>query len=130
MFDKGKSQFLPFIITVLAVMFTNLIQGVFIGILVALFFILKANLQRAVIVVNSEGNYLIKFSKDVTFMHKASLRNALLKVPNNTRLLIDGTKSHFMDEDVLETIDDFKETAKIKNIEIEMMGISLKDKTN
>ena len=63
-------------------------------------------------------------------MHKASLRNALLKVPNNTRLLIDGTKSHFMDEDVLETIDDFKETAKIKNIEIEMMGISLKDKTN
>lgn len=128
MFNKEKSQFLPFLITVIAVMFTNLIQGVFIGILVALFFILKANLTRAVIIVNSDGNYLIKFSKDVSFMHKASLRNALVKVPNDTRLLIDGTKSHFMDEDIVETIEDFIESAKTKNIEVEITGIKLKEK--
>jgi MFS superfamily sulfate permease-like transporter len=104
------------------------LQGVFLGIAVALFFILKTNFQRAVIAVHSEDNYLIKFSKDVSFMHKASLRNALANVPNDTRLLIDGTKSHFMDEDIVETIEDFIEMARIKNIEVEITGIKIKEK--
>ena len=128
MYAKGTSQFYPFLITVLAILFTNLLQGVFLGIAVALFFILKTNFQRAVIAVHSEDNYLIKFSKDVSFMHKASLRNALARVPNDTRLLIDGTKSHFMDEDIVETIEDFIEMAKIKNIEVEITGIKIKAK--
>jgi anti-anti-sigma regulatory factor len=62
-------------------------------------------------------------------MHKASLRHELVKVPNDTRLLIDGTKSHFIDEDIVETIEDFMETAKTKNIEVEITGIKIKDKT-
>jgi len=129
MFKKGYSQFLPFIVTVIAILFTNLLQGVFLGIAVALFFILKTNFQRAFITVNSEGNYLIKFSKDVSFMHKASLRTALMNVPNDTHLLIDGTKSQFMDEDIIETIEDFIELAKTKNIETEITGIKLKAKS-
>ncbi len=129
MYAKGISQFYPFIITVVAILFTNLLQGVFLGIAVALFFILKTNFQRAVIAVHSEDNYLIKFSKDVSFMHKASLRNALANVPNDTRLLIDGKKSHFMDDDIIETIEDFIQIAKIKNIEIEIIGIKTKEKT-
>jgi MFS superfamily sulfate permease-like transporter len=129
MYSKGFSQFLPFIITVIAILFTNLLQGVFLGIVVALFFILKTNFQKAVISVHSEDNYLIKFSKDVSFMHKASIRNALAKVPNDTRLLIDGTKSHFIDEDIIETIEDFVEMAKTKNIDVEISGIKVKEKT-
>jgi MFS superfamily sulfate permease-like transporter len=129
MYSKGYGQFFPFIVTVVAILFTNLLQGVFLGIVVAVFFILKTNFQRAVIAVHSEDNYLIKFSKDVSFMHKASLRHELVKVPNDTRLLIDGTKSHFIDEDIVETIEDFMETAKTKNIEVEITGIKIKDKT-
>lgn len=129
MYTKGYSQFFPFVATVVAILFTNLLQGVFLGIVVAVFFILKANSQRAIIAVHSEDYYLIKFSKDVSFVHKASLRHELVKVPNDTRLLIDGTKSHFIDEDILETIEDFMETAKTKNIEVEVTGIKIKDKT-
>jgi MFS superfamily sulfate permease-like transporter len=129
MYAKGKSQFYPFLVTILAILFTNLLQGVFLGIGVALFFILKSNFQKAIIAVHSEDNYLIKFSKDVSFMHKASLRHELVKVPNDTRLLIDGTKSQFMDADIIETIEDFIETAKIKNIEVEITGIKLKEKS-
>jgi MFS superfamily sulfate permease-like transporter len=110
MYAKGYSQFFPFIVTVVAILFTNLLQGVFLGIIVAVFYILKTNSQRA-------------------FMHKASLRHELVKVPSDTRLLIDGTKSHFIDEDILETIEDFMETAKTKNIEVEITGITLKEKT-
>ena len=53
---------------------------------------------------------------------------ALKKIPNDARLLIDGTKSQFIDEDILETLEDFRETAITKNIEIDITGIKLKDK--
>jgi len=129
MYAKGISQFFPFIVTIIAILFTNLLQGVLMGIVVALFFILKTNFKRAIIAVNSEGNYLIKFSKDVSFMHKASIRQALANVPNDTRLLIDGSKSQFVDEDIIETIEDFIEMAKIKNIEVDVTGIKLKEKS-
>jgi MFS superfamily sulfate permease-like transporter len=125
MYEKGFSQFFPFMVTVIAILFTNLLQGVFLGIVVALFFILKTNFHSAVIAVSSEGNYLIKFSKDVSFMHKAAIRNALANVPKETRLLIDGTKSRFIDEDIIETIEDYLELAKTKNIDVETKGIKL-----
>lgn len=129
MYAKGGSQFFPFIVTVLAILFTNLLQGVFLGIVVALFFILKTNFHRAVITVHDEENYLIKFSKDVSFMHKASVRNAFAKVPHDTRLMIDGSKSQFIDDDIIETIEDFMVMAKLKNIEVELKGLKIKEKT-
>jgi len=129
MYAKGSSQFFPFAVTIVAILFTDLLKGVFLGIVIALFFILKTNFQKPFITVHSEDNYLIKFSKDVSFMHKASLRNALVNVPNDTRLLIDGSKSHFIDEDILETIEDYIETAKSKHIEVEITGIKAREKT-
>lgn len=129
LFAKGYSQFLPFIITILAILFTNLLQGVFIGIIVALFFILKTNFQQAIVSVSSEDNHLIKFSKDVSFMHKASLRHALSDIPENTQLVIDGTKSHFIDEDIIETIEDFIVSAKSKHIQVDVVGIKLKERS-
>jgi MFS superfamily sulfate permease-like transporter len=128
MYKKGIAQFLPFIVTIIAVTFTNLLQGVFLGIVVAIFFILKTNFQKAIIVVSSEENFLLKFTKDVSFLHKASLRQALGKIPANTRLVIDGVKANFMDADILETITDFTETAKAKNIEVELTGIKITEK--
>ena len=128
MYEKGRSQFLPFMLTVIAILFTNLLQGVLLGIVVAVFYILKTNFHRAVITVNLEDYYLIKFSKDVSFMHKASLRNALMKIPNHTRLLIDGTKSNFIDQDIIETIEDFMASAKAKHIDVNISGIKLSDK--
>lgn len=125
MYKKGTAQFLPFIVTILAVTFTNLLQGVFLGIVVAIFFILKTNFQKAIIVVSNEENFLLKFTKDVSFLHKASLRQALGKIPSDTRLVIDGVKANFMDADIRETISDFMETAKAKNIEVELTGIKI-----
>ncbi len=128
MYAKGNSQFFPFMVTVMAILFTNLLQGVLLGVVVALFYILKTNFHQAIISVNADDHYLIKFSKDVSFMHKASIRNALVKVPNDTQLLIDGTRSQFIDNDIIETIEDFIETAKSKHIEVEVKGIKIKTK--
>jgi len=128
MYQKGSSQFIPFVVTVLAVVFTNLLQGVFLGIVVSLFFILKTNFQKAIIVVSSEDNFLVKFTKDVSFMHKAALRNALVQIPESTKLVIDGSKAGFIDADIIDTVEDFIETAKSKHIDLNLVGIKVTEK--
>jgi MFS superfamily sulfate permease-like transporter len=125
MYKRGMSQFLPFVITILAVIFTDLLKGVCLGILVAIYFILKTNFQKAVILVSSEENYLIRFTKDVSFLHKNALRQALERIPEDTRLVIDGSKAQFMDEDIKEMVLDFTQTAKTKNIDVELKNIHL-----
>jgi len=125
MYKKGKDQFYPFLITVIAVVFTNLLLGVFIGILVAVFFILKSNFQESILVVNDGNNYLLKFTKDVTFLNKATLRDTFNDLPKDSLVTLDGTKSQFIDSDIRETIADFMETSKKKNIQVELKNIHL-----
>jgi MFS superfamily sulfate permease-like transporter len=125
MYRKGLSQFLPFIVTVTAVILTDLLQGVFWGILVAVFFILKTNFGKAAILVNSGSGYLLKLTKDVSFLNKSTLRNMFHTIPPNARVLIDGSQSKFIDHDIKETIHDFMESAKSKNITVELKNITL-----
>ena len=123
MYSRGLSQFLPFIITVLAVVFTNLLQGVFMGILVAVFFILKTNFRQAIILVSDNNNFLLRFTKDVSFLNKASLREIFHKIPADSTLIIDGSQANFVDQDIMESISDFVESSKIKNIQVELKNI-------
>ena len=120
MYGKGKVQFLPFIITIISILLTNLLAGIFIGILVSVFFVLKTNFKSAIILVNSDSQYLLKFTKDVSFVHKSILRNALEKIPDGASLMIDGSKSQFLDADIVETIDDFIKSAVTRNITVEI----------
>jgi MFS superfamily sulfate permease-like transporter len=123
MFKKGLSQFLPFIITVLAVIFTNLLLGVFLGIFVALFFILKTNFKEAIVVVNTDGSYLLKFTKDISFLNKGTIRNIFNEIPEYANVTIDGSQANFIDQDIRETIADFMETSKVKNIQVELKNL-------
>lgn len=123
MYQKGLSQFLPFIVTVAAVVFTNLLQGVFMGIMVAIFFILKSNFRKSIIVVNDKRNYLLRFTKDASFLNKATLREIFHRIPSDSSMIIDGSKAGFIDHDIKDLIADFVETSKIKNIKIELKNI-------
>src|SRR5436190_7873724 len=119
-FAKGKDQFLPFLATVVGILFTDLLVGIFFGALVSVFFVLKTNFRSAIILVNNDHQYLLKFTKDVSFVHKAALRKTLGKVPSNSSLMIDGSRSNFLDADIIETIDDFINGASAKNINVEL----------
>lgn len=123
MYKKGISQFLPFIVTIVAVIFTNLLQGVFMGMLVAMFFILKTNFREAIIVVHTDGNYLLRFTKDISFLNKGTLRNVFHKIPDYANVTIDGSQAKFIDQDIRETISDFMEQSKMKNIQVELKHI-------
>jgi len=126
MYKKGLSQFLPFITTVAAVTFTNLLQGVFTGILVAVFFILRTNFNEAIIMVNDGKNYLLMLTKDVSFLNKGALRNKLHLIPNNSQVVIDGTQANFIDSDIKETIEDFILEGKTKCIQVSLKKIESK----
>lgn len=119
-YRKGMDQFLPFLITIAAILFTDLLVGIGIGLLVSLFFVLKTNFQTAVLVVNDHTQYLIKFTKDVSFMHKAKLRRTFEQIPPDSSVVIDGTRCQFLDADIVETIEDFVKSAPAKSIDVEL----------
>lgn len=124
-FKKGWDQFLPFIVTVIVVVTTDLLQGVVAGVLVSVFYILKTNFHEAMIMVTDQDNYLLVLTKDVSFLNKSSLRYRFKQIPANTKLLIDGTQAQFIDYDIREAIKDFIEFSKTKNISVELKNIKL-----
>jgi MFS superfamily sulfate permease-like transporter len=120
MYYKGKDQFIPFAVTIVAILLSDLLIGITIGILVGLFFVLKTNFHRALFSVNENGNYLIRLTKDVSFLNKALLRQTFKEIPDGSTVIIDGGRSVFIDQDILETINDFRESASNRDISVEL----------
>jgi MFS superfamily sulfate permease-like transporter len=116
----GLAQFLPFIATFLGVVFTDLLKGVVIGIIVGLYYVIRSNFHSAIRVTQGNNNdYLIRFRKEVSFLNKALLKRKLSEIAPNSFILIDATKCEFMDPDIIEIIRDFHTFAKTNNIDIE-----------
>ena len=75
--------------------------------------------------VNTGNSYLLKLTKDVSFLNKATLRNAFHKIPSNSQVVIDGSQSHFVDNDIKDTIEDFIEASRGKSIQVELKHLEL-----
>ena len=119
-YAKGWDQFVPFMATILAILFTDLLTGIIIGILVGLFFMLRSNFRSAVFEINDNNNHLLRLRKDVSFLNKASIKARLEAIPPNAYLLIDTTRAEFIDRDIVEEINNFLCHAHLKNIQVEM----------
>jgi MFS superfamily sulfate permease-like transporter len=119
-YKKGWDQFIPFVITILAILFTDLLIGIIVGILVGLFFMVRSNFRSAVMVVNDKNNYLIRLRKDVSFLNKPIVKATLEEVPENAYVLIDTTRADFIDKDIVEEINNFLCHAHLKNIRVEL----------
>ena len=120
MYHAGMDQFLPFIITVTAIVFTDLLNGVLIGLVVGTFFVIRTNHHSAMTLVSQENNYLLRFNKDVSFVNKSELKDKLSSIPSHSHLIIDGSKSTFIDSDIYDVVADFEESARYRDIEIEL----------
>jgi len=123
MFRKGWDQFLPFLITVVAILFTDLLKGISIGIVVGLIFVIKTNFQSAISVTEHKGNYLLKLQKDVSFLNKALLLKKLSRIPNGASILINARRAQFIDTDIMEVLLDFINTADDKDLTILTEGL-------
>jgi MFS superfamily sulfate permease-like transporter len=120
LFRNGIDQLLPFVVTVVAILLTDLLIGISIGILVGVIFVLKTNFHKAITIINDKSDYLLKLNKDVSFLNKAILRKYLEAIPNKSYVIIDGGNSQFIDHDIIETLEDFIGDAPNREIQIEI----------
>lgn len=127
MWKNGKFQFIPFIVTVLAVVFTDLLKGVGVGLAVSIFFILRTNMRVAYF-FEKEHHRLgetirLDLAQEVSFLNKAAIKETLSGIPPNSKVIIDASYSVYIDYDVLQLIQDFLNIgSKDKNIEVVLIG--------
>jgi len=127
MYKLGWEQFMPFIVTIIAVQFSDLLKGIALGMIVAIFYILRTNYRRDYVIHHekkSEGGAIkIILSEHGTFINKGSIAKKLADLQNDIHVTIDASNSHFIDLDVLEIIYDFKIASVLKNIQVELINV-------
>lgn len=131
MWQNGKFQWWPFAITVVAVVFTDLLTGVGIGLVASVIAILWGNLNNSYLFHREEyheGDLIrIQLSQEVSFLNKASIKNTLETLPLNSKVLIDAADTAYIDFDVLEIIREYAaQKAPQKNVQVMLNGF--KDK--
>lgn len=124
---SGLQQFIPFIVTVVAVVFTDLLKGVGIGLVVSIFYILKGNMKLAYHFRKEqyhEGETIhIDLAQEVSFLNKAAIKQTLRELPDNSKVIIDAGNTVYIDFDVLELFRDFLQFgAKERNIQVTLVN--------
>lgn len=125
--EKGKYQFIPFIATMLAVVFTDLLKGVALGIIISIIFVLKGNLKRAYNFRKEEyadGDVIhIDLAQEVSFLNKAAIKSTLSEIPENSKVIITAHDTVYIAHDILDLIREFKTTRAIdENIKVKLKG--------
>lgn len=124
---KGKYQFVPFIATFLGVVFTDLLKGVTLGIIISIIFVLKGNLKRAYSFRKEEyadGDVIhIDLAQEVSFLNKAAIKSTLNDIPENSRVIINAQDTVYIAHDILDLLLEFKTTRAInENIKVKLKG--------
>jgi MFS superfamily sulfate permease-like transporter len=125
--EKGKYQFVPFIATLLAVVFMDLLKGVALGIIISIIFVLKGNLKRAYSFKKAEyvdGDIIhIDLAQEVSFLNKAAIKSTLNDIPENSKVVIDANDTVYIAHDILDLIREFKENRAVnENIKVKLKG--------
>lgn len=121
---QGRSQFIPFIITIVAILFTDLLIGIIIGLNVGAYFILFSNYRLPFFKLESahpmSGNKFVhlRLSEHVSFLNKASLQHTFEAIEPGSEVLVDGTNTIAIDHDILEAIHDFKTQSSLQDIKV------------
>ena len=126
-YKRGGRQFVPFVVTVLAIVFTDLLTGIGIGLAVSVVSILLDHYQRPFVGFRYEegqggkpGTWHLELSEDVTFLHKAGLRQALSRVKPGGHVILDASRTLRMDVDVRDVIEDFRSRATEDDISLDL----------
>ncbi len=127
MWKLGWKQFLPFVITILVILSTDLLIGVSIGLLLSTYFIIRNNFKAEYKIKETRAHdtivYNIKLNSNVTFLNKVNLRKALDQIPEYSVLTIDGSDCTFIDYDILEVISEYNNKARNRHIELHLLSI-------
>ncbi len=129
-FKNGMDQFIPFIVTILIIVFKDLLWGIFIGTAIGLLFVLRTNFKNVISFVRDGHSVLVKFNKDVYFLNKPQIKEILMNLKEGDDLLIDGTKAAFIDHDIYAILEEFNIGALERKIEVTFKNINSNNKKN
>ena len=127
MWKEGGTQFLPFATTVVAIVLTDLLTGILIGLGVALAFILHSNFRRPmrrIMEKHATGDVLrVELANQVSFLNRAALEQTLRAAPRGSHVLLDARNTDYIDPDILDLISDFKSTtASAHGVHLSLAG--------
>ncbi|EOR31390.1 Putative sulfate transporter ychM [Elizabethkingia meningoseptica] len=125
--EKGKYQFIPFMATMLAVVLTDLLKGVALGLIISVVFILLGNMKRAYYLSREEledaDAITIDLAEEVSFLNKAAIKKTLKNIQPGSQVTINGKRTSYIATDVLDLIQEFANvTAKENNISVSLVG--------
>ncbi len=127
MYSLGWEQFLPFIVTITAILFSDLLKGIAVGMVFSIFYILRNNYRSSYYYqkeTSANGDiFKIVLSQEVSFLNKGNILATLNSIPDHAIVIIDGSQSAHIDHDVLEIIHDFKDTAQHRHIKVQLVNI-------
>ncbi len=120
-YKEGWLQFIPFIATIVCIIFTDLLIGILCGLIVSFLVILYHNFRLSHYLQVNGNEYTIRLTEHMTFLNKASLLKTMMSIPDNVKVIIDQRDVKLLAHDISESIEDFIVRAKDKNIEIEIL---------
>jgi carbonic anhydrase len=124
MYVKGMDQFIPFILTIVGVLFTDLLKGIGIGLIVSIYFILRKNFQNHFTKTEVNGELYIKLSEEVTFLNKVGIHTTLENAAPHSKITIDASNCKSIDQDILELLEEFKKYGSVhKEIDFQLINI-------
>ena len=127
MYKLGWKQFVPFMATVLGIIFTDLLIGIGMGLLVGIVVILFKSYQNSHFLHKEgedidDGKVKMTLAEEVTFFNKGAILKELDKLASNSFLELDVTKTKYLDHDIIEILDDFIHKAEERNITIKLIS--------
>ncbi len=126
LYREGQDQFIPFVVTIIAVLFTDLLVGILIGLLVGIGYVLFTNFRSAIRSEKIGNHTILHFKKDVFFYNRAELMKVFSSLQKGDEITLDGTKVDFIDHDIFLAIQDFKTSAPEKGIKVNVIDITRK----
>ncbi|MBA4049150.1 MAG: hypothetical protein C0476_11480 [Sphingomonas sp.] len=121
-YKQGWSQFVPFVVTVVAILFTDLLEGIVIGLVVGFAFVIGRNFRTAITFAHEGDDCLLRARRNLYFMHKYELQRALERVPDGANLLIDLSSTNYVDLDNVDIINAFIKGAAFRDIRVLVRG--------
>lgn len=126
-YKQGKEQFLPFIVTIVAMLATDLLIGVLIGIVYSLYFLIRNTYKAGyTISENVQGHTMhvnMELALNVSFLNKRKIKEALDRIPPYSIVTVDGTKSIYIDHDILEIFQEYRTKARQRHVQLELKNI-------
>jgi MFS superfamily sulfate permease-like transporter len=128
MWKKGQSEFIPFTVTVVGIVLTDLLTGIALGLVVAILYILWDNFKlpyKFDIKNYKAGEPIrIEFSESVSFLNKASIQRTLSTLPDGASVVLDARNSLRIHPDVVEIVEEFQVNAATRDISVECLGFN------